>query len=95
MYTVVKRSGDGRHVRGRRGLCCPPALLRPRKDGNPHLAFTPWENQEAWKACMKTAEARLHRNPKFSDFDKMYATPPFEGFYDDVVALHGGSPSRS
>ena len=38
---------------------------------------------------MKTAEAKLHRNPKFKHFDKMHATAPFEGFYDDVVTLHG------
>jgi heme-degrading monooxygenase HmoA len=64
-------------------------LLRPRKEGDPYFAFTAWKDQEAWKAWTKTAEAKLHKNPKFKDFDKMYATAPFEGFYDDVVTLHG------
>jgi len=58
-------------------------LLRPRKDGDPYFAFT------AWKVWMKTAEARFHQNPRFKDFDKMHATVPFEGFYDDVVTMHG------
>ena len=64
-------------------------LLRPRKDGDPYFAFTAWKDQQAWKVWMKTAEAKFHQNPKFKDFDKMHATAPFEGFYDDVVTLHG------
>ena len=64
-------------------------LLRPRKDGDPYFAFTVWKNKEAWKLWMKTAEATFHRNPKFKDLDRMYATAPFEGFYDDVVTVHG------
>ena len=64
-------------------------LLRPRRGGDPYFAFTAWKDQEAWKVWMKTAEATFHRNPKFQDFDKMYADAPFEGFYDDVVTMHG------
>ena len=64
-------------------------LLRPRKNGNPYFAFTVWKDQEACKAWMKTAQAKLHLHPKFRDFDKMNAAAPFEGFYDDVVTLHG------
>ena len=64
-------------------------LLRPRKSGDPYFAFTAWKDQEVWKVWMKTAEAKLHTNPKFAEFDKTYAEPPFEGFYDDVVTKHG------
>ena len=46
-------------------------------------------DQDAWKVWMKTAEAKFHQDAKFKDFDEMYATVPFEGFYDDVVTKHG------
>lgn len=64
-------------------------LLRPQTQGHPYFAFTMWQDQDVWKAWMKTAEAKVHANPRFADFDKMYAKPPFEGLYDAVITKHG------